>query len=200
MQHSTSRSVNNLLRRSALACTMISVVAGAGAAKAQDMEIPVSTQISLFLKVLEFDRRLGETVNGVLTIGVVFQSGSRQSTAARDDAVRSIAQLAADGERQIRVVDVDVDRDDWRSATAVHRMDMLYVTPLRGAPIMDICATARAVGATTFTGVPKYVEQGIAVGVRRLGNRPKLLVNLRVARLEGADFSAELLKLAQVVK
>ena len=75
---------------------------------------------------------------------------------------------------------------------------LLYVAPLRSKDLSEIAASARAAKVTTVTGVPDYLQSGLAVSVRRQGGRPKLLVNLRAARLEGADFKAELLKLAEI--
>jgi hypothetical protein len=47
--------------------------------------------------------------------------------------------------------------------------------------------------------VSRYVPLGVAVGARLQAERPRLLLNLQAARRAGADFSAELLKLAEVI-
>lgn len=51
----------------------------------------------------------------------------------------------------------------------------------------------------TFTGVPKYVEQGIAVGIGIQDRKPKIHINLSASKAEGAEFSSQLLKLAEIV-
>ena len=168
-------------------------------ARAQDMEIPVATQIPLFLKVIAFDRRIEATPSTEVVMMVAFQSGYRQSTAAKDEVLRVFAELPAADRKSVRAVAIDLDHEDLRTALRNQRVTMLYVTPLRGVAIDDIAPVVRTAKVTTFSGVPKYISQGLAVGVRRLGDRPKLMVNLRVARLEGADFSAEFLKLVQVI-
>jgi hypothetical protein len=66
--------------------------------------------------------------------------------------------------------------------------------------IGELAAATRKSKVTTFTGTGEYVSLGIAVGVRLEGDRPRLLINVQQAKLEGADFSAELLKLAKVVR
>jgi hypothetical protein len=65
--------------------------------------------------------------------------------------------------------------------------------------IAIVADAARAARVTTFTGTPRYLSEGLAVSVRYQGERPKLLINVDAARLEGAEFSAELLQLAQVM-
>ena len=62
----------------------------------------------------------------------------------------------------------------------------------------DLAITARNANVTTLTGVPQYVALGLAVSVRLQGERPNFVINAEAAKAEGADFSAELLKLAQI--
>jgi hypothetical protein len=79
------------------------------------------------------------------------------------------------------------------------RARVLYVSPLRGIDISDIIRVSRETGVTTITGVPRYVDEGIAIGLDLKADRPEIVVNLEGARAEGADFTAQLLKLARVV-
>lgn len=167
---------------------------------AQDMEIPVATQIPLFFKVTAFDRRISADSAHERVIVVAFQSGSRQSITAKDEAMRVLSSMPVVDGKTVRAVAVDLDREALQAALRAQNASMLYVTPLRGLAISQIASAARAAQVTTYTGVPKYVGQGLAVSVRRVGDRPKLMVDLRAARLEGADFSAEFLKLVQVVE
>jgi hypothetical protein len=51
-----------------------------------------------------------------------------------------------------------------------------------------------------MSGVPRHVASGLALGVGLRGGRPRILVHVEASRLEGADLSAELLKLAEIVK
>jgi hypothetical protein len=166
---------------------------------AQEMEIPVAIQIPLFIKVIAFDRHIEINTATDVVFVIAFQSGHRRSAETKDEVARVLAELPVDDRRTIRVVTVDLDREDLRTVLRDQRATLLYITPLRGLALSAITTVTRGVQVTTFTGVPKYVDQGLAVGVRRVGDKPKLLVNLRVARLEGADFSAEFLKLVQLV-
>ena len=43
------------------------------------------------------------------------------------------------------------------------------------------------------------MENGLAVGVGLRGKKPEILINLEAARAEGADFNAQLLRLARIV-
>ena len=78
--------------------------------------------------------------------------------------------------------------------------DVLYITPMRAVDLGSITKQTRAAARVTLTGVPEYVDAGIAVGVDLQGERPRILINLAAARAEGADFDSRLLKLAKIVE
>jgi hypothetical protein len=65
--------------------------------------------------------------------------------------------------------------------------------------IEEIVAISRAHRITTLTGVPGFVEKGIALGLALRAERPLILVHLVAARAEGADLDSQLLKLARVL-
>lgn len=177
------------------------MAAGASAGAAQDMDVPVAVQIPLFLKVLTFDRQLRARAGTEVVVAVAFQSRNRASVAAKDDALRALASVrdSVDG-LPVRAVAIDLDAENIASALTKHHLTVLYVAPLRAIDIGAIAAAARTAHVTTMTGVPEYVARGLAVGVRLQRDRPKLLVNLTASKLEGADLSAELLKLAVVTQ
>jgi hypothetical protein len=167
---------------------------------AQEMEVPVSIQVPLFLKVMTFDRLRIQSVNTELVVGVTFQSGYRASVIARDEVARAFRAVTG---RKIRVVLIDLDRIDREAladALQQQHVSVLYVSPLRAFDVGAIATAAAHAQVITVTGVPKYAELGIAVSVRLEGERPRLLVNVVASRESGADFTAELLKLAQVVQ
>ncbi|MEO8200096.1 MAG: YfiR/HmsC family protein [Gemmatimonadota bacterium] len=83
---------------------------------------------------------------------------------------------------------------------ARNRVDVIYVTPLRGVDLTGITVGARTWQVTTFTGVPRYVERGISLGIGIARDRPQILVNLDATRAEGSDFNSQLLRVAKVLE
>ena len=164
---------------------------------AQHMPLPVELQFSLFYRIMSYDRNQEQRSLDGLVIAVVYQSGYRASRAAHDEAVRQ--RPPAEAESSVRFVSVDLDGGgDLAAALADPRFDVLYVAPLRAVGIADIATACRRRRLLCLTGVPEYVESGLAVGVGLRGERPEILVNLAAARAGGADFSAQLLRLARV--
>lgn len=177
----------------------VSCLAAPSVMCAQEMEVPVRIQIPLFLKVLSFDRHLEARTSVELVVGIAYQRGYRASEIAREEAARSLGNVS-DGVagRRVRVVAIDLDRESLAEALVRCAASVLYVAPLRAVDISEIASIASDADVTTLTGVPRYVRLGIAVGVRLQGDRPRLLINVDAARDQGANFSAELLKLVQV--
>lgn len=165
------------------------------------MDVPVAIQIPLFLKVMSFDRQLHPRAGSELVVAIAYQSGNRSSLLAEDAAVQSLSVTrgTVDG-LTVRPMLIDLDRERLAVALAREHVTMLYVAPLRAFDIGTVVAAARAAHVTTATGVTRYIALGLALSVRRQGDRPRLLINLPAARLEGAEFAAELLKLAEVIQ
>lgn len=168
---------------------------------AQEMEAPVDVQLPILLKVMTFDRKLPVRAPKQVVIGVAFQSGNRASIVSKDEALRAIrAQPELMKGVAIRAVAVDLDESTLPAALARHDLTHLYVTPLRATDVGRIADWARQAGVTTMSGVASHLSDGLALGVGLRGGRPRILVNVEASRLEGADLSAELLKLAEIVR
>ena len=165
------------------------------------MPVPVEVQVPLLLKILAFDRALTSTKSDSLVVGVVFQGRNRTSS---DIGAEVRGQLTAGGRqsvagRSIRVVPIDLDATDDISAMLLRdSVRVLYVAPLRAVAISTVAAATRERLVVTFTGIPRYVEQGLSVGIDVNGVRPQIVINLPASRAEGALFSADLLKVARI--
>jgi hypothetical protein len=193
-------------------CAVVRLVAGilfAGLAghapqslAAQEVPVPVAAQIPILVKILNFDRNLAGRAGGRLVLGVLFQSHYRTSANVADQVCPTLQELpvGALGAMELSCVTIDLDATSaLDSALTRKRVQVLYVSPLRAVPLGDVMAVSRAAGITTLTGVPRYVETGLAIGLDMKGERPEIVINLAASRAEGADLTAHLLKLARVV-
>lgn len=174
-------------------------------AVAQEVAVPVAVQIPILVKILNFDRALPGRAGGRLVVGVLFQGRYRTSANVADEVCRSLRELAPSAfggleslERSCVAIDLDAT-PALDSAIKRQRVQVLYVSPLRAFPLGDIIAISRAGQITTLTGVPRYVETGLAIGLDMKRERPEIVINLAASRAEGADLTAHLLKLARVV-
>jgi hypothetical protein len=177
---------------------------GVGAARlgAQDMAVPVETQVPILAKVLEFNRKLAGHREGELVIGILHQRRYRTSVNVADEVQRAVSRLpvgVVQG-RHIRTVAIALeDQADLESVLAREQIDVLYVAPLRAVDLDALKATCRASQVITVTGVPEYVERGLAIGVGVKGERPEIVINLDASRAEGAELNAQVLRIARIV-
>ncbi len=170
---------------------------------AQDMALPAPLQYQLFLKILKYDRNLTAKMQPEFVIGILYQSGFRNSEQAME-AFRKAVQ--ATGQKEfpdvsIKPVPIDLDGEPDLEKTLVSgKVGLIYVAPLRGYDLKAITSLSHARKVITLTGVPEYAEKGLAVGVGLKGESPEIIINLPAAREEGSDFSSSLLKLARVIE
>jgi hypothetical protein len=170
--------------------------------RAQEMPVPVKVQIPLFLKILTFDRKLKTRVGDEIVIGVVYQRKFRKSLNVKERFVDMMdeSSITKVEDIPIRQVSIDIDKTDLAGAVSRNNIDILYVAPLRALGVKRITGVSRAKRILTLTGVPDYVESGLAVGIGIKGEKPRVIINSPAAKAEGADFSSQLLKLAKVIK
>ncbi len=169
-------------------------VAVAYAAIGPTAAIPARVQLLLFSKIWMFDRSVAE--NDQIDMAVLYQSTFRASEEAKDEIIKAVR---AGGSR-IRCVPIALDDVAKVAETLEHvNADVFYVTELRGVNILDVVRVSRARHIKTITVAAGYVESGIAVGLQVRDDKPVIVVNLRAAKAEGSDLTAQLLRVSTVI-
>lgn len=170
---------------------------------AQEVPVPVCVQYPIFLKTLSFDRNLSASSSDTLNIGIVYQSEFRRSESIKDQLLTCAAELpikSLNG-RPLRFVPIDLtDITSLADLISHEALYALYVAPLRAVDVSEILAAAQKRKVLTLTGVPAYVEQGVALGIGKHGNRPTILINLPSSKAEGANLDSQLLNVARIIK
>ena len=191
-----------LRRWRALLCLVLLLGAATGPAQAQAMDLPVETQIPIFLKLLTYDRNLATSPGTELGVAILFQGGNRESLSVRRQAESELKKAAQLFEGlTVRVIAIDLEENgDLARRIAEDSVNAVYLSPLRAVDLKALLRVTRAAHVRTFTGVSRLVSQGVATGATLRGDLPQLLVNLPAAREEGADYPAQVLKLARVLE
>lgn len=169
---------------------------------AQEMPVPVDIQLVLFFKILSFDRNLKEKVGEEILIAVCYERTFAGSLGARNELLKLLKELPVSEIEDVPLRFVSVDISEAGVVDTISRVgaDILYVTPLHSVTIETITTASRAGKILTFTGVPDYVESGLAVGIGIKEEKPLIIINEPAAEAEGANFSSQLLKLAKVIE
>lgn len=167
--------------------------------QAQEMEVPVQVQLALFAKIISFNRAMRPASESEFVLGILYQTAVRASSQVAEEAI-AIASRMTFGGRNVRIVAMPIAAmSDVDAAIRKANLDALYVTPLRSPDIDMISRGSQRHKVLTLTGVPDFVEDGLAVGIALKGNRPQVVINLRASKAEGADFSSQLLSIAKII-
>jgi hypothetical protein len=171
---------------------------------AQDMVVPVDVQIPLLYKILTFDRKLGARAAGDdIVIAILYQETFRTSVTARNQVQETTKRIGGTSilGHPVNWMWLELGQvTDLEAAFVKYGVDVIYVAPIRGVGLDRITTAARGKQVTSFTGVPEFVDRGIAVGIGLQRERAQILINLVAARAEGAEFGAQLLNLARVIE
>lgn len=168
---------------------------------AAQIVLPVEVQLPLFLKIISFDRNLEERLGEEFVIGVVYQGLYRQSRSVSNAmlGLASESQLELFG-KPVSMVPIDIDEEDLITALQQKNVDLAYITPLRALDIPTLSSACSTAGCATVTGVPEYVELGLAIGLELQQEKPSIVVNRQAAAQQNLDLDPRLLHMCRIVK
>lgn len=174
---------------------VLAVSRTAPAAVSVSMPVGTDVQVALFRNIWKLDRNFDSTKS--IKLAIVYQENYYDSVTAKDELTAALGRLG------MRITIVLVEAGTQQSLSnalhAAEQLDVVYVAPLRAVDVSEIGRIGRFYRFRTITGVPEYVEAGLAVGIGVRRDRPQIIVNLEQARAEGSVFSSQLLALARIV-
>jgi len=167
---------------------------------AQEIAVPVDLQLSLFSKILTYERNLMKHADDDVTFGIIYQKKYRKSVQTKNEVVDFFESSSFKiDDIPVRYITIDIDAFDLQSVISGYNFKFLYFTPLRAVNIKLLCKICSNQEILTLTGVPDYVNSGVSVGIGLKDARPQILINSKSAKLEGADFDSQLLKLSKII-
>ncbi len=178
-------------------CALLAVVSAAFA----QQYVRVDLQVNLFMKILRYDRNIATRGKGGIKMGVLFNPKVRSSVRIKDKFIEEFELLENKSIKGIPVFVVPVAGvAKLEESIASYGINVLYICPGFDKELDGILSVCRENSVLTLTGVQEYAEGGVAVGLGIKEGRPEIIVNLPVAKEVGANFGADLLKLARVIK
>ena len=184
--------------------TALATLLCARAAGTEPMPFPADVQITLLLKILTYDRSFTAKAKSAVTIGVVYVAADPESVKAKDEILNTL-KLVAD--RTIKNVPIRAVALEYRDPAGLGKIvqkagiNVFYIAPGNADSLRELLRVSHTQGITTATGVPEYVQRGVAIGIGiKADKKPDILINLPSSRQEGSEFDASLLRIANVVK
>jgi hypothetical protein len=169
----------------------------------QRSELPVAVELGLLLKALTYDYHFSSRYPDGMRLGVLSYRDVPQSRKVAGE----ILQIAG-GQRKLMIVGAEIsafeiplsDATTLEDLIKSRRINTLYLCPHLDGLVSSIITLASKHRIPTLTGVREYVEQGAALGAVIKGKHPKLIINLRASKAQGAEFKAKLLALAEIIR
>ena len=191
-------------RRSALAAlfTSVTLLAPLYAARAGSGE---GARIAVMLRVLAYDRTLTSRMKGKIVIGVLAKKGAAETepeTLAINAALKQLTTLTLQG-LPLGFTQLAFTNGRALSAElAAQAVNVLILCSSLESDVEEILKVTRPASVTTLTVSEAIVRAGAAIGVINPagGDKPKLVVNMKAARVEGLHLQAEVLHIAQIIE
>jgi hypothetical protein len=174
----------------------------AGRVGAEEVNVPISLQMDLLLKVASYDKNLKQRARDRVRLAVLIRQDDADSGRSAAQALKALADTDdVDGLPLERISMTYTDGPTLTRLTHEANVSILYVTP--GFTESEIDAMARAldgVSVLSAGALAKYTLRGVVIGFDLAGGKPKLLVNLDRAKRQSVELSSSVLKLMRVVE
>jgi hypothetical protein len=154
------------------------------------------------LRVLAYDKHLGERVGDVVRVVVVYPKGDDDEAGRWRAAFAKISKLKVDG-RSVVIAAQEIDKPDQLGRALANLKPAALIACdgiAKRIAIDDIAKATRANHVLSFTTRAGEVEQGLAVGIVPGKEHDEIVVNMTAAAAEGVKFDAGLLQLARTVR
>jgi YfiR/HmsC-like len=167
------------------------------------MAVSPDLQIPLLLKVLTYDRHFENRAATELNICIVYAPGNAASASAMT-AISGVFRTFSDKTVKnlvIRHASVGFTNEVALARFAqLNKVNVFYIAPGNAQNLETLLRISGGQQIITTTGVPDYVERGVAVGIGVRQDKPQILINLASSKSAGIEFDASLLRIARVIR
>jgi hypothetical protein len=168
--------------------------------RADDLTVPIALQIDLLGRVVRFERSYtghGEEPALVVVVVKGDETASVRAAALTSAAIGKIGKLGA---RQANVA-TQTFSSPAALRIASREADVVYLMPGFSRTDLQTIAAAFADSSVLTVGASNGdAENGAVLGFELEGSKPRIIVNLRQARAQRLDFSAQFLRLVRVLQ
>ena len=201
---STRRSLTARTRATGFALFVLLAVALAGTPALAQESLPADIEAAIHLKVLSFDGNLPARPGDQLTLAVVYDPSDpdsvKQSAAIRA-AFTALTKRAPVQNKTVHVTAIPYSASSLTADLTAQRVDIIYVCAgVQRDAVAAITAAARPRNAPTLTNTRQGLQWGLAIGVLRVDDKPKIFVNLDSVKHLGMKLNPALLRLAEVLR
>jgi hypothetical protein len=170
-------------------------------ARAEDLAMPAEIEAKLSGKVAAYERTFAERAGSKVVVAIVAQGGDADSMHAATSMQAAFHALDDIGGLPHEELIVPWSNGPSLTATCLERkVSMIFVAPGLGSDIEAIVRTLEAMAILSVAGSVSYVERGLVVGFDLVSGRPKVVINLGMAKKQNLRFRSDLLSLARIIE
>ncbi|MEW6776532.1 MAG: YfiR family protein [Bdellovibrionota bacterium] len=161
--------------------------------------VPIATQVPILFKLFSMDKNLSRHGGSEFSFALFFDSKNGESRRQREEFERTLGGGRKVGGLLIafRAYDVSEGMDFEK---VLQESAGLYAAAGIERHLDKILSASRARSVTAASGSASLAEKGFAIGFEIDQGRPRIVINLPAAKAQGCDFSADVLKLARVIR
>ncbi|GMV16291.1 MAG: YfiR family protein [Sorangiineae bacterium PRO1] len=172
-----------------------------GAARADEVTVPVPLQIELLAKVAAYDKNLPARAGSKARVVVLSKSKDGDSERIAEQAKKELQKKDTIAGLPAEVTSLGYsDAKDLVKHIKSKHIAVVYLAPgFSGGELGTLAKALEGVSVLTVGAVPKQVAGGVVLGFDLVGGKPKLLVHLKQAKKQDVELSSKVLKLVKVV-
>ena len=167
----------------------------------QRIKAPLDVQLKLIPKVLSLDKNFDSRKEAQFNLAVLYSSLQRNSSEIKDefkDAIKKKNMFVKTTKVNTTFIDI-AKTPNIGKYLKENKIDVVYITPLRGVDINSIAKVCKEEKALTVTGVIDFMQNEISVSFDIKDKKLQIIINNDAAKLEGTNFSSRLLRIAKVI-
>jgi YfiR/HmsC-like len=168
---------------------------------AEDLAMPAQVEASLAGNVAAYDRAFVERAGPKVVIAIVARASDSSSTRAAAQMQAAFQGLTDIG--GLPHEEFIVPWQDGQSLTEAcvrRKASIVFLAPALAGDIDAIVDCLKNLHVLTVAGTLTYVDRGAVLGFDLVSGKPKIVINLPMAKKQGLAFRASLLKLARVIE
>ncbi|BDG06921.1 YfiR/HmsC family protein [Anaeromyxobacter paludicola] len=174
-------------------------LAGPGAARAEDVPVPLNLQADLLFMIAGHDHNLAARAGGEVRTLVLTKAGNESAHAAAQFKVAAAGKAKVAGLPHAVEVAPYAGAAELAETCRARRLSIVYLTP--GFTAAEAGAIGQALeggNVLTVAAAPAMVKRGVVLGFDLVSGRAKLLVDLKQAAKQRVSFGADVLGLMAV--
>lgn len=171
-----------------------------GPVAADEVSVPIELQVALLERIVRYERTFAAETTPVSVL-VVSRASSAESLRVTGQLVAGLQHAGSLGGRTVAATTFSfTNAAGLRAEVGRTHARIVYLTAGLGDEVGRIRTALAGAGVITVAAVGADVDRGAVVGFELVSSRPRIIVNLTVARAEQLQFNGQFLRLARVIE